>query len=317
MIKQVASSHTRIVAGDLWHAIRHERTLQLMLVILIFSIVCWQMPVISTFLYPFKLFVTTVHEACHALMARLTGGNVGLISISPDQSGLTLSMGGIRPLVTMAGYIGTSVFGGLLIWWGRKPAQARFVLQTIGTVIIALTIFYGGGGIFSFVAMFLIGLAILAISRKANEMVCHMFLLMLAVQTTLSSVLDIQTLFFASVAGVSHSDAKTMENMSGIPAIVWSVLWGVISVCILIFALWFSYRPQKSGSAPSSAFAAVQSGQNAAMVPGQDQALQDPALIESEINELKLKTGTQDKLKTGSQDSRKEKVKAKQPPKNK
>ncbi len=60
------------------------------------------------FLYPFKLFVTTVHEACHALVTRLTGGNVQMISISPDESGLTLTSGGFRPLISMAGYLGTA-----------------------------------------------------------------------------------------------------------------------------------------------------------------------------------------------------------------
>ncbi len=60
-----------------------------------------------------------------------------------------------------------------------------------------------------------------------------MFLLMLAVQTTLNSVLDIQTLFLVSVMGGQHSDAKNMEGMTGIPAIVWSLLWGVIALAIL------------------------------------------------------------------------------------
>jgi hypothetical protein len=244
-IQEIAASHARLVASDLWHAVRHERTVQIMLAILVISLVCWQMPYVSTVLYPFKLFVTTIHEACHALMARLTGGNVGLISISPDESGVTLSMGGIKWLVSMAGYIGTAMFGGLLIWWGRKPAEARFVLQSLGTAIVALTIFYAGGGLFSFAWMLAIGLTILAVSRKGSDMVCHMFLLVLAVQTTLSSVIDVQTLFLASVNNIDHSDAKNMETLTGIPAIVWSVLWGFIAVAVLIFAFWISYRPAK------------------------------------------------------------------------
>ncbi|HEY9786045.1 MAG TPA: M50 family metallopeptidase [Candidatus Obscuribacterales bacterium] len=306
MIKQIASAHAKTVAGDLWHALRHHRTVQIMVVFLILSLICWQMPVISMFLYPFKLFVTTIHEACHALAARLTGGNVGMITISPDESGLTLSMGGFRPLVTMAGYLGTAVFGGLLIWWGRNPKEARFVLQSIGTVILALTIFYGGGGIFSFVAMFLIGLGILYVSRKASEMVCHMFLLILAVQTTLSSVIDIQTLFFASMAGVRHSDAKTMEDMTGIPAIIWSVVWGGVAVVILLFSFWYSYKPDKSSlTAPDS----DRDKGNARTA--QIGTKEDPALIaadvEQSLEELKIKTASEK-----AKDDAKQKVNVKQ-----
>jgi len=273
MIKKAAGAHARVVATDLLHAVKNERTVQIMLLILIVSLICWKMPFANIFLYPFKLFVTTVHEACHALVARLTGGNVQMISIAPDESGLTLSAGGIRPLISMAGYLGTAMFGGMLIWWGKRPADARFILQMIGTVILALTVFYGGGGPFSFVSMLFIGAAILWVSRKANDAICHMFLLMLAVQTTLNSVLDIQTLFLASVMGV--------------PAIVWSILWGAIAVCILVFSLWVSYRPQaRAGNTGSDS--SVTAGLTA------NSASTDPILLEQELEsslaDLKLNT---------------------------
>ncbi len=288
MIKKAASAHARLMASDLLHAIKHERTVQIMLVILIVSLLCWQMPYANIFLYPFKLFVTTIHEACHALVARLTGGNVQMISIAPDESGLTLTAGGIRPLISMAGYLGTAVFGGLLIWWGKRPHDARFILQSIGTVILALTVFYGGGGIFSFVSMLIIGAGILWVSRKASDTACHMFLLMLAVQTTLNSVLDIQTLFLVSVMGGQHSDAKNMEGMTGIPAIVWSLLWGVIALAILTYSLWASYRPQAKTPKGETA-SPVLADLNAETSPV------DPLLLEQELDsslaELKLHTG--------------------------
>jgi len=235
--------------ADMWHAVSRHRNVQVMIVLLIICAVGWNMPYASTFLYPFKLFVTCIHEACHALAARLTGGNVASISIAPDESGLTMSLGGFRPLVTMAGYLGTACFGGLLIWWGRKPEAARSVLQSIGVVIIALTLFYGGGGFFSFLSMGLIGIAILMISRKASQVVCHTFLLFLAVITTISAVMDTEVLFMASVMGAGQSDAKTMQDMTMVPAVVWSLIWGAAAVVILIFALWLSYRPDRRAAA--------------------------------------------------------------------
>ena len=162
----------------------------------------------------------------------------------------------------------------------------------IGTVILALTVFYGGGGIFSFVSMLIIGAAILWISRKANDAACHMFLLMLAVQTTLNSVLDIQTLFLASVMGAQHSDARNMEAMTGIPAIVWSILWGAIALCILTFSLWISYRPG-SNSGKSSIDSSIAPG-----ITG-GSTTEDPILLEQELEsslaDLKLNTATASK----------------------
>jgi hypothetical protein len=241
-----AGDHARMVAGDIWHGIRTEKTAQLLVLLLIFSVVFWEVAPISYALYPFKLFVTVIHESCHALAARLTGGNVGFISIAADHSGLTSTMGGFQPLVMMAGYLGTAIFGGLLIYWGRFPARARFILNTIGTVILALTVFYGGGGFFSFIAMLLIGAAILYVSRKASDKVCHMFLLLLAVQTTLEGVISIQDLFLISVFNnQASSDAKNLETLTGIPAVCWSVLFAVLSTLILIYAFWISYKPAK------------------------------------------------------------------------
>lgn len=293
--KKTVATHARVVAGDLFHAIRTDRTMQIMVLLLVVSLLCWQMPFANILLYPFKLFVTTVHEACHAIATRLTGGSVAMIQISPDESGLTLTSGGFRPLIVMAGYIGTAIFGGFLIWWGKRPADARLMLQSIGTVILALTVFYGGGGIFSTLAMLFIGVGIMFVARKSSDMFCHMFLLMLAVQTTLNAVVDIQTLMLASVVGVNRSDAKTMESMTGIPAIFWALLWGAIAASILAFSLWFSYRPQaKSAKAsssldfePDSAFLPSSSTIDSPNLIGQD--------VESSLAELKMSLPKNDK----------------------
>lgn len=252
-----ATTHARVVFSDIWTAIRTDRKCQLLLAFLVFSLIFWDAPYISFLLYPFKLFVTVIHEACHALAARLTGGQVAYIQIAPDESGVTGSMGGIRPIVVMAGYLGTSIFGGLLIWWGRNPEMARTVLHTIGVVILALTVFYGGGGWFSVVSMLLIGSAILFISRKASPQICHMFLLMLAVMTTLEAINSIKDLFLISVMSDGATDARTMQELSGVPAAVWSILWGIVSVIVLFYSFWLSYRPAKpsppAGNAPSAA----------------------------------------------------------------
>ena len=244
-----AADVVRPFVADMWHAVRTHRNVQVMILLLVVCAIGWNMPYASTLLYPFKLFVTCIHEACHALAARFTGGNVAVISIAPDESGLTMSMGGVRPIVTMAGYLGTAVFGGVLIWWGRRPESARSVLQSIGVVIIALTLFYGGGGFFSFLWMALIGVAILMIARKAPQSFCHTFLLFLAVITTISAVMDIEVLFMASVLSDAQSDAKTMEQLTMVPAVVWSVLWGLTAIVILIFALWLAYKPDRGDKA--------------------------------------------------------------------
>ncbi len=244
-VTNVAAGHAKIFAADIIHALKHDRAAQLMTLILIFCLVCWDIPGISMALYPFKLFVTIIHEACHALATRATGGQVSVIGIFANREGVTMTKDGFMPLIAMAGYVGTSVFGGLLIWWGRKPANAKLVLHSIGVVILAITAFYVGGGWFSFLCSLVIGTALLLVSKKCSVQFCHYFLLMLAVMTTLEGLVSIEELFMISALTDGHSDAKIMESITQVPAVVWSVLWGIISLGILSFAFWFSYKPSR------------------------------------------------------------------------
>lgn len=249
VISGTAATHARLVASDIITALKTDRKAQMLMAITLVALVCWDLPYISMLLYPLKMFVTIIHEMCHALATRITGGQVTEIDLFINRGGVTATRGGWDYLVWPAGYVGTAIFGGLLMWWGRNPAGARLVLHTIGVVIIALTIFYIGGGAFSFVMAAAIGAGLVLIAKKASERFCHFFLLMLAVVTTLEGLTDIQVLFIASVATDMHSDARGMEGLTGIPAVFWAIAWGLLSVCILVFSFWISYRPQKQDEA--------------------------------------------------------------------
>lgn len=247
----LAQAHARLVISDLWYIIRTERTAQLMLALLFLAIICWDMPYISVALYPFKLFVTMIHESCHALAARLTGGSVSEILISADESGLTYTKGGIFPIIASAGYPGAAFVGAFLIWWGRTPKEARFVLNSMGMIMLAVTIFYGGGGVFSVIAMALMSVALIVISRKASERICHLFVMFLAVMTTLQSLQSLQLILFASAMKAQLSvpnDAELVAEATGIPSIVVALSWCVVSISVLFFAFWISYRPKKINS---------------------------------------------------------------------
>ena len=52
---------------------------------------------------PFRVFVVMVHEVCHAGAALLTDGEVVEIRTAWDESGHTLTKGGIFPIISSAG----------------------------------------------------------------------------------------------------------------------------------------------------------------------------------------------------------------------
>src|SRR5918998_5745787 len=97
------------------------------------TLALWFIPYASVLAYPFRLFVTFIHEGGHALAAVLTGNSVQSLSVSFDASGLTETLvapGGFfsRFFISSAGYLGAMAFGALLLWLVRRPVKSSFVL---------------------------------------------------------------------------------------------------------------------------------------------------------------------------------------------
>src|SRR5882762_10582227 len=115
----------------------------LLLVAAAISIVLWFIPFAEILTYPFRLFVTFIHEGGHAIAALLTGNSVASLSIATNASGETYtSQGGIisQMFVASAGYLGSMAFGALLLVLIRKTIAARVVLLGSAALVFALTL---------------------------------------------------------------------------------------------------------------------------------------------------------------------------------
>ncbi|HET6890150.1 MAG TPA: M50 family metallopeptidase, partial [Pyrinomonadaceae bacterium] len=53
----------------------------------IISVVLWFVPFGEVLTYPFRIFVTFIHEGGHAIAALLTGNSVGSLSVAMNASG--------------------------------------------------------------------------------------------------------------------------------------------------------------------------------------------------------------------------------------
>jgi len=97
-------------------------------------------PLGGTILYPFQLLVTILHEFGHAAGALITGGDVMSVQINPDGSGVTWSSGGSRFVTIAGGYIGSAVFGNLLLYMGiRHPSSSNYVMYGLFIVTLAIS----------------------------------------------------------------------------------------------------------------------------------------------------------------------------------
>ena len=108
------------------------RQLLVFLTIGFVSLLLWHTP----FLYPIKIFVVFIHEAGHAFTTLLTGGQVVSMVVTPWQSGYVQHVGGNPLFIAAAGYIGSALFGGLLLLLSTRDEWAS-------VIFFGLAVFFG------------------------------------------------------------------------------------------------------------------------------------------------------------------------------
>src|SRR6266705_6394267 len=110
------------------------------------SVALWFIPFAEILSYPFRIFVTFIHEGGHALAALVTGNSVQSLSVAMNASGETYTtQGGVfsQVLVASAGYLGAMTYGAILLVLIRKAVAARVVLLGSAVVILVLTTVFG------------------------------------------------------------------------------------------------------------------------------------------------------------------------------
>ena len=93
------------------------------------TIALWFIPYANIVTYPFRLFVTFIHEGGHAIASLLTGNAVRSLTVAPNASGLTetyMTNAGLftQTVISSAGYIGAMLFGALLLVLVRRTVAA-------------------------------------------------------------------------------------------------------------------------------------------------------------------------------------------------
>ncbi len=259
------------------HRIAEDAKPQLLLLLLATAItlVLWFIPFAEYLVYPVRLFATFIHETSHALIAILTGGSVQSLTISMDGSGAVYSApsGMIGALLTSsAGYLGTTAFGVLMLYLIRRSFSPNKILTGLGIFVAVVTVVFTivspvfnflslnaafSSIVFTVVAGSLLaavlgGLGIYSSARTANFAVAF-----LAVQCLLNAALDLINVFFVSsplVGSDVHTDAANMAMATGIPGIMWVVIWMGISLLMISLGLRLYAVKQNKAAADDSVF---------------------------------------------------------------
>ncbi len=189
--------------------------------------------------YPFKLFVVLLHEISHGLAAAITGGRIVGIEISQDLGGVCTTIGGWQWLVVMAGYLGSMLWGGLILILASRTNLDKIISTVIGVLVLIIAILYIRPIIsFGFLFAVLFGLGIGVTGWLAPEIVNDILLKFIGLTSVMYAIIDIkEDLISRDIPG---SDAYAMSRIIPLPPVVWGIIWGLLALAAAFFLIRFA-----------------------------------------------------------------------------
>jgi hypothetical protein len=191
-------------------------------------------------LYPFKLLVVLMHESGHAAATLLVGGSVDAIRVSPDQGGVTLSRfppSLLREIViSSAGYVGSAVSACVLLYLAARTREGRWPLIALaGWCALVAALYVRDGFTLAFVGACSLALGLLA--RYGAAWLRRAVLVFLAAFSSCYALYDIRDDLLHLSSWSGGTDADALARATFIPAIVWAVAWGALSIALVVLTL--------------------------------------------------------------------------------
>jgi hypothetical protein len=185
----------------------------------------------SPFVYPFRLFVVFLHEVSHGVAAILTGGRIVSIGLGADEGGVCVTRGGWPFLILNAGYLGSLLWGAAFLALGANRRNAPPVLGAIGVFTLVATALYVRTP-FGLVYAALAGLVLVVVAAKLPVAASEALLAAIGAMSALYAVADVASDVLRRHS--SQSDAAALARLTGVPAVVWGVLWIGVSIAVLV-----------------------------------------------------------------------------------
>ena len=202
----------------------------------------------TRFVYPLKILVVFFHELSHGIMAILTGGRIQEIQVVEQQGGLCITSGGSPFWILTAGYLGSLMWGGLLLVASARTRFDRTISVLLGGVLLASTaLWVRPVASFGFNFGLLAGAFMVFVGFVFGHRLNDYLLKIIGLTSCCYAVLDIKsdTLDRSEL----ESDASKIAEQFGGTTLLWGTLWISIAVVLAVRFLIFACkrRPDKEG----------------------------------------------------------------------
>lgn len=219
-----------------------EKQIMFLIIAAIISLLLIIFPQLDLLEKIFNIFTTIIHETGHAI-ANLISGNTN-ISIQVDllsTGGVTISYGVRNVFTVSAGYLGASLFGGLLLILSARPKIATAIMRVLAAFLIGIAIFFMLGHWVTFFITLLFSSIFIIISMVKDKRITFFFLNFFAVQLIINSFTDIITLIRISMGEESYTgmptDADNMAQLTFGTNWLWAMFYLLMSIIIFAIAI--------------------------------------------------------------------------------
>eukprot|EP00884_Botryococcus_braunii_P002278 jgi/Botrbrau1/12050/Bobra.0295s0006.1 len=190
----------------------------------------WFTPIVSKVLYPFKVLTVAFHEFGHAAVGICTGAKISSIELDPELGGATHMVGGIRFCTLPAGYLGSSLIGALLIFFGFDSLASKIAAALIAALLLLVLIWAKNWFARGITLLFIV--IIILLYFIPGGWAIRYFVLFVGVMSAMYSIWDImEDLVFRKV---NESDAAQFAELCRCcPAQVYGIIWAIVSVAFM------------------------------------------------------------------------------------
>ncbi len=222
-----------------------QKSLVILLVFAIATVVVWQIPGGMMILYPFTLLSTWFHEMGHGVMALILGGHFIRMEVFANGSGLAqysgeLFLGTIgRAIVAGAGPLAPTFMGSFMLIMSDKAKVAKWTLIILGILMLSSVVLWIREFLPILVLAFL-GLLLLLVGLKGKAGIKQFTMQFFGVQAIMGFYLSIGYLFSsgANVGGYSlPSDTQAMANNLFLPFWFWGALLLFIWAAMIYYTM--------------------------------------------------------------------------------
>ena len=200
------------------------------------SVVLAFVPYLRVVLLPLTYLNTHIHELMHALATVVTGGSADSITVFSNGEGVTPVRGGVLLIIASAGYVGSATLGAAIIASCRTGQAAQYIARGLAAALCLSMIIWVRGDLVGFISgMFWIAALvwIQGIKDQDHRMFAVQFI---GVQQCLNATMSIRDLLILSAKTSVPTDAVLLQNATGLPSIVWAVLWAGIGIVGVVTA---------------------------------------------------------------------------------